>query len=1072
MLPIYLSSSAFNYVAMTSYTHFSFLQHVRFSAFFPEPDPTPQSPSDQDHHLDPYYDASQSPWKSGIAETCFFYSQNLPTVLMLLPRAGLSMALLFAFSKPPAFPTPMISLRDQTFFKSDGSLTDYARGVLFANAAWTAWRLLVLMASWSVASVASWPFEVDFLFYRLGLWIVSKQRLAGLCGPRHTWEESEQEKSRSIYSEAVSESGPYRSSFYHDGDGALDYAGDELAWEWREATRMRVQDAFEFCLTSGRGSSGTAGAADLRWSSVSSNAVYGALGYKNRRYTNRHQRWKSAKGKEPSNEKPELGAEDIATSDEGFEGIEKVLAAVGFPSTASPSRRGLLSEDLFAAPASFALPTEREPQKQEYTVEPLRYHNEEPGPSTGMFTDLEPPKMAKRNSKDKVPSSSTGGAPLLNLPYPFIKPGSGQVSSNDLALFPVAGIAKQNSQKSQSSSSANDSKSGSSTSKSTSGESVTGSGEDDEEDEDEEGDEFDSEEPSEPASGSGSMSSLGHPISPSRYPFGTRRPGAGHARTPSGVSSGISSGAGLSGGSHAHTHSMSSSHGNKSVMGVSVLSQSTGNKDSTDSESGVVEGRSLSHGSSPLRVGVFPMPPRHPHPQGQGRGRSGTAPSTVHPQVEGRGRSGTAPSSTVAPDEIPDDDDDDDDDDLIDDDDNQDEQGEEDSVGLLVTSSPLTSHSQISLSATQSSSSGSLEARSRTHSSFSVHSSRSRHSSTRARSRTRTYSTHGPSVRERANSLGTSMRSLMKSTTASMTQLDLIMRGATGPAAGLGAGSSRPRSRVNSSMARLEENEVLSTSSAVPAATIEEMNERRLSGGNGSRNGSAEPPVSSLMVGRIRQELEEEYSSSGGTHSRSGSEMSGENYTFGRPVLFMRPVQEQQDTQQEADEDEVVLVERSNRGSPNRSVIPMLSMTTEGGEPGSVSLSVSASSFYSQPSTSEATTASPGRGSTTPINRGSPSASNEHSPERQGLAIPWNDSQQQQPQEELFLLPPPPLHRWEETSSGSGSSASTSPAYISTVAESWTPTATVMTTSDDGRTAVVERPQAGEDIDGGGRRVV
>jgi hypothetical protein len=146
MLPIYLSSSAFNYAAMTSYTNFSFLQHVRFSAFFPEPALPLSDP-------DPHYDGSQSPWKNGVAETCFFYAQNLPTVAMLLPRAALSMALLFAFSKPPAFPNPTITLRDQTFFRSDGSLTDYARGVLFANAAWTAWRLLVLIASWSVTFI-------------------------------------------------------------------------------------------------------------------------------------------------------------------------------------------------------------------------------------------------------------------------------------------------------------------------------------------------------------------------------------------------------------------------------------------------------------------------------------------------------------------------------------------------------------------------------------------------------------------------------------------------------------------------------------------------------------------------------------------------------------------------------------------------------------------------------------------------------------------------------------------------------------------------------------------------------
>ncbi|KAG2145821.1 hypothetical protein DEU56DRAFT_788215 [Suillus clintonianus] len=33
---------------------------------------------------------------------------------------------------------------------SNGILTDHARGVLIANAAWTAWRVLVLLLSWRV----------------------------------------------------------------------------------------------------------------------------------------------------------------------------------------------------------------------------------------------------------------------------------------------------------------------------------------------------------------------------------------------------------------------------------------------------------------------------------------------------------------------------------------------------------------------------------------------------------------------------------------------------------------------------------------------------------------------------------------------------------------------------------------------------------------------------------------------------------------------------------------------------------------------------------------------------------
>jgi hypothetical protein len=130
MLPIYLSSPAFNLVAMTSYTNFCFVFRIRYSAFFGES-------GGLRHYL---------------AETCWFYSQNLPTVALLLPRAGLSLALLLSFSAPQpgtiALADEGTSIRDSTYFRGDGSLTGYARGVLIANATWTAWRFLVLVASW------------------------------------------------------------------------------------------------------------------------------------------------------------------------------------------------------------------------------------------------------------------------------------------------------------------------------------------------------------------------------------------------------------------------------------------------------------------------------------------------------------------------------------------------------------------------------------------------------------------------------------------------------------------------------------------------------------------------------------------------------------------------------------------------------------------------------------------------------------------------------------------------------------------------------------------------------------
>jgi hypothetical protein len=131
MMPIYLSSPSFNLVSMTSYSNFCFLQHLRYSAFFGE----------------------NGSLRDGLAETFWFYSQNLPTVALLVPRAGLSLALLLAFTIPQAGIVALadagVSRRDATFFRpSDGTLTNYAKGVLITNAAWTAWRMLVLLISW------------------------------------------------------------------------------------------------------------------------------------------------------------------------------------------------------------------------------------------------------------------------------------------------------------------------------------------------------------------------------------------------------------------------------------------------------------------------------------------------------------------------------------------------------------------------------------------------------------------------------------------------------------------------------------------------------------------------------------------------------------------------------------------------------------------------------------------------------------------------------------------------------------------------------------------------------------
>ncbi len=131
---------------MSSYDHFCFLQHIRFSAF-PHVNPSAVLPS------------AEGSLRDVLAETCYFYAQNLPTIVTLLPRAGLALALLLSFFSPENLPGGLslsdvdqsIARRDGTFFdKNTGALSSYAKGVLIANAAWAAWRTLVLLLSWWV----------------------------------------------------------------------------------------------------------------------------------------------------------------------------------------------------------------------------------------------------------------------------------------------------------------------------------------------------------------------------------------------------------------------------------------------------------------------------------------------------------------------------------------------------------------------------------------------------------------------------------------------------------------------------------------------------------------------------------------------------------------------------------------------------------------------------------------------------------------------------------------------------------------------------------------------------------
>ncbi|KAI0773116.1 hypothetical protein BD413DRAFT_656388 [Trametes elegans] len=489
ILPIYFSSSAFNFAAMSSYVNFCFMYHIRICAFF------------GDH----------GSLRDGLAETFYFYSQNLPTVALLMPRAALSLALLFAFSSPEpaavALADAGMGRRDGAFFRaSDETLTGYARGVLIANAAWTAWRILVLLFSW----------------YVLGLWVVSGQGCAGLCGPRYRWEEEDAEKMASVYNDNLSDF-------------------DTLPWSWKECTILRIKDAYDFCLTT------------------------------------KPPRVSSALGKEGHEREPTAP----------MEGMERIFAAVGVPSTPHAARRGVLSGDLFESPRHTPELEEAVGVKSKSALE---------------LSSIIPPAPAVQQ-REKQSTDPSG--PLMKLPYPFTGYGA-QISSEDVIPFPPSPAIEVKEVHGESSDDVRHDD-----------EHEEEEGEEGEEGEEEEEEEEESEVPSSERRTSGSMSSLGRPIV-SRYPFQFRRPRGSlsssqmtphtHSTPPSGQSRSTQS---------RSTQSRSTRH--------SRSTQSTGNIESTDSHSP----RSNSSNASPLNSSfsgsVIPMPPRHP--QVQRRARAGTVPA-------------------------------------------------------------------------------------------------------------------------------------------------------------------------------------------------------------------------------------------------------------------------------------------------------------------------------------------------------------------------------------------------------------------------------------------------------------
>lgn len=128
------------------------------------------------------------------------------------------------------------------------------------------------------------------------MWILSGHGCAGLCGPRFRWQEEDAEKRASVYSaEGVDEA-------------------DALSWSWRDGSRDRVAEAYDFCKTRSHKA-----------------------------------------GKKPLS--------DIQEASVPFSGVEQVLAAVGLPTSPQPARRGVLTGDLFENPEQGISPAEESNEK-------------------------------------------------------------------------------------------------------------------------------------------------------------------------------------------------------------------------------------------------------------------------------------------------------------------------------------------------------------------------------------------------------------------------------------------------------------------------------------------------------------------------------------------------------------------------------------------------------------------------------------------------------------------------------------------------------------------------------------
>lgn len=291
----------------------------------------------------------------------------------------------------------------------------------------------------------------------------------------------------------------------------------------------------------------------------------------------------------------------------GFDGIEKVFAAVGLGgATTQPpqGRRGMLSQDLFESPGNA-------PSRKSSPAIVL---------GQGQGQDVVSPLPEAHVRETTIEGGQH--APIKNLPYPFPGFGPRESSEQEQIPFPPSPGIPDN------------------------GEEGDQGDEEEGEDDivvevDDEGEEVEFEEEDfqprtseEPSSFSGrasnSLSSLGQPI-PSRYPFSFRHPARGGSISSTGSPP------------FAFSRAAATPKSKSTSTRASRETRSTGNADTTTNPSSspsggspvsVVAPSSSSH-SPHENVRGMPMPPRHPAAGASGRQRAGTVPIPMSPTPAG-----------------------------------------------------------------------------------------------------------------------------------------------------------------------------------------------------------------------------------------------------------------------------------------------------------------------------------------------------------------------------------------------------------------------------------------------------